>query len=487
LEKKAKGAPPSLPLPPPAPPAASGAVAPAPNGAAAAPAPALSNVGPNRLAPARPRFRFEDLRDWLRDPAYSPSVRTLPYPTVWFNAWKYQNSEQLWAAMAYCILNQLVSQIPDQWERERFWLALQAERIDFAEVRRDIHRAIFESIAPWLILWGGFALIGIMLFALSFALHSGVLSIAGPATFSVSFLACVGQWLWAKMRVHKKPLEGKFAQYVRQPTYEGKLGFFHEVEQDIRRVFKLLVDKEKPVVIFIDDLDRCSPGTVAQVIEAMNLFLSADFPDCYFIVGMDAQVVAASMEVAYENLDRKLKSVTRSYGSLGWYFMDKFIQLQFNIPNMNKEMRNGYLAKLFGHAATSEQKQPTKEELNQIEAEVTATLENKEVKPEDLARTATQVAQLRVERPKVWQIQSRKLIETGAKKLTDDNPELQKYLDDYKDLLGSSPRAIKRFANLFRFYSLTQYARQTQGLEASSPAALARWLVIMLRWPQLVR
>jgi KAP-like P-loop domain-containing protein len=303
----------------------------------------------------------------------------------------------------------------------------------------------------------------------------------------VSFLAGVGQWLWAKMRVHKKPLEGKFAQYVRQPTYEGKLGFFHEVEQDVRRVFKLLVSEKEPVVIFIDDLDRCSPGTVAQVIEAMNLFLSADFPDCYFIVGMDAQVVAASMEVAYENLDRKLKSVTRSYGSLGWYFMDKFIQLQFNIPNMNKEMRNGYLAKLFGHAATSEQKQPTKEELNKIEAEVTATLENKEVKPEDLARTATQVAQLRVERPKVWQIQSRKLIETGAKKLTDDNPELQKYLDDYKDLLGSSPRAIKRFANLFRFYSLTQYARQTQGLEASSPAALARWLVIMLRWPQLVR
>jgi len=488
LEKKAKGAPPSLPLPPPDAPAAPGAVAPAPNGAAAAPAPAPSNVGPNRMAPpARPRFRFEDLRDWLRDPSYSPSVRTLPYPTVWFNAWKYQNSEQLWAAMAYCILNQLVSQIPDQWERERFWLALQAERIDFAEVRRDIHRAIFESIAPWLILWGGFALIGIMLFALSFALHSGVLSIAGPATFSMSFLACVGQWLWAKMRVHKKPLEGKFAQYVRQPTYEGKLGFFHEVEQDVRRVFKLLVSEKEPVVIFIDDLDRCSPGTVAQVIEAMNLFLSADFPDCYFIVGMDAQVVAASMEVAYENLDRKLKSVTRSYGSLGWYFMDKFIQLQFNIPNMNKEMRNGYLAKLFGHAAASEQKQPTKEELNRIEAEVTATLENKEVKPEDLARTATQVAQLRVERPKVWQIQSRKLIETGAKKLTDDNPELQKYLDDYKDLLGSSPRAIKRFANLFRFYSLTQYARQTQGLEASSPAALARWLVIMLRWPQLVR
>jgi len=46
--------------------------------------------------PARPRFRFEDLRDWLRDPSYSPSVRTLPYPTVWFNAWKYAREQDLW-------------------------------------------------------------------------------------------------------------------------------------------------------------------------------------------------------------------------------------------------------------------------------------------------------------------------------------------------------------------------------------------------------
>jgi hypothetical protein len=454
----------------------------------------LKRLKDRLLPPERPRFKFKDLKEWLRNPAYSPSVPTLHYPTVWFNAWKYQNSEQLWAAMAYCILDQLVRQIPKQLDQEKFWLALQAERIDFAEVRRDIHRVIFESVAPWLILWAGFALVGIMLFVIGFALPSraNIFTIAGPATFSVSFLGCVGQWLFEKARVHRRPLEGKFAQYVRQPTYEGKLGFFHEVEQDVRRVFDLLVSEEKPVVIFIDDLDRCSPGTVAQVIEAMNLFLSADFPDCYFVVGMDAQVVAASMEVAYETLDKKLKSVTRSYGSLGWYFMDKFIQLQFNIPNLTKEVRNGYLAKLFGGDETLLQngeveKKPTEAELDKIEAEVDAALQNPEIKPEEVAYTATQAAKLRFARPQVHVRQAAALVATGAKQLADDSPVVQKYLDDYKDFLGTSPRAIKRFTNLFRFYNLTQIARRTQGLEASSPAALARWLVIMLRWPQLVR
>ena len=163
------------------------------------------------------------------------------------------------------------------------------------------------------------------------------------------------QWLAASVKVNIKPLEGKFAQYVRQPTYEGKLGFFHEIETDVQRVFKLLIAEGKPAVVFIDDLDRCSPGTVAQVIEAMNLFLSAGLSDCYFVVGMDAQVVAASMEVAYENLDRKMQSVTRSYGSLGWYFMDKFIQLQFSIPNLTPDQRGVYLTKLFGQTVAKKE------------------------------------------------------------------------------------------------------------------------------------
>ena len=438
--------------------------------------------------PGQTHFRFADLKEWLRNPTYYPQVKTLNYPTVWFNAWKYQNSEQLWAAMAHVILNELVKQIDTPWNQENFWLALQAERIDFTAIRQDIHRVIFERIAPWVIVWTSVGALGIMAFVLGLASGIYLLSKAGVVTFGLSSFIAVAQWLWAKTKVNQKPLEGKFAKYVRQPTYEGKLGVFHEVEQDVRRVFKLLVSKDQPVVIFIDDLDRCSPGTVAQVIEAMNLFLSADFPDCYFIVGMDAQVVAASMEVAYENLDKKLKSVTRSYGSLGWYFMDKFIQLQFHIPNLNRDQRHGYLAKLFGHEiGLPKDAEATEAELDKIQNEFNQVIKSDVLKPEQLAQQAKKIAKLRWKRPEQWQKRSESLIETGAKQLSDNSPALQKYLDDYKDLLGSSPRSIKRFANLYRFYSLTQLSRQSQGLEASSPSALARWLVIMLRWPQLVR
>jgi hypothetical protein len=437
--------------------------------------------------PITPGFRFEDLRKWLQDPThYRLGVEKLNYPTVWFNAWKYQNSEQLWAGMAYSILSQLVGQIGSQFEREKFWLALQAERVDFNVVRGDIHRMVFERVAPWIAISLAVSVVGVLLFMVGFAGGNILLGGGGGFVLLSGVVIPVVQWLRAKTQVDRKPLEGKFAQYVRQPTYEGKLGFFHEIEMDVQRVFRLLVAEGKPVVVFIDDLDRCSPGTVAQVIEAMNLFLSADFPDCYFVVGMDAQVVAASMEVAYENLDKKLKSVTRSYGSLGWYFMDKFIQLQFNIPNMTPDQRGTYLTKLFGRDAAKKEIIP-EAALDSVEKQLEENLNNVALKPEQLPQQAAELSKLRLQRPQAWQRLSHTLIKTSAQQLSDNSPALQKYLERYEPFLGVSPRGIKRFANLYRFYSLSQLSRQSQGLPACSPSALARWLVIMLRWPQVVR
>jgi len=437
--------------------------------------------------PITPGVRFKDLRKWLQDPSnYRPGLQKLNYPTVWFNAWKYQNSEQLWAGMAYSILSQLVGQIDSQFEREKFWLALQAERVDFNVIRRDIHRMVFERIAPWIVISLAVGVVGLLLFVVGFSAGNILLGSGGGAVLLSGMLIPIVQWLRANTQVDSKPLEGKFTQYVRQPTYEGKLGFFHEIEVDVQRVFRLLVAEGKPVVVFIDDLDRCSPGTVAQVIEAMNLFLSADFPDCYFVVGMDAQVVAASMEVAYENLDRKLKDVTRSYGSLGWYFMDKFIQLQFNIPNMTPDQRGTYLTKLFGREVEMKVIIPAAE-LDSVEKQLEETLNSATLTPEQLPQQAVELSKLRLQRPQVWQRLSHTLIKTSAQQLSDDSPALQKYLERYEPFLGVSPRGIKRFANLYRFYSLSQLSRQSQGLPACSPSALARWLVIMLRWPQVVR
>lgn len=434
-----------------------------------------------------PRSKFREFMKWLDDPNLV-APQKLSFPTVWFNAWKFQNSEQVWAGMAHCIISELVKQLPTQVDRERFWLALQVERLDFNAIRSDIHRAVFEKVLPAMVQWLlGFVFILSALFIVAgvslgnkFGLWGGV---------SLPLLAFLNRgWVWFKKRkeLFDKPLEGKFAQYVQQPDYEGKMGYFSQVETDVRRVFDLLVKEEEPAIVFVDDLDRCSPGKVAEVIEAVNLFLSGDFPNCYFVIGMDAQVVAASLEVAYEKLTVKLEHTTQSYGSLGWYFMDKFIQLPFLIPSLNEEQRKKYLAKLFRQSLEEEKASP--EEVAAAEQRINAALEQKGFSASQLV---TEVAKespkiLHANPQKFREVQER-VIATSAEKFSDDDPEIQNQLLRYAPYLGNTPRTVKRFANLYRFYRFSQWSRQLQGFESATPTALGRWLVLMLRWPQLVR
>ncbi len=445
-----------------------------------------SRSKPSSDAPVKSKFKELFTLHSIQD-LQALDVPRLTYPTVWFNAWKYQTDEQVWAGMAYAIISQLVDQIPDQLDREKFWLYLQAERINFQEIRRSLYQLIFERVLPWMAVFITLSIIGLVFAFFGAAIENIAIAKSGSIATIAGALSAIGTWFLSKKSLTEKPLEGLYSKLVRQPRYDEKLGFLHEVEADMRRVFEKLVDDKKPAVIFVDDLDRCSPGTVAKVIEAINLFLSGSYPNTYFVLGMDAQVVAASMEVAYKDLTTKLADSTRSYGSLGWYFMDKFIQLQFVIPNLSAAQQRSFLGELFKQDMPDRTSASKKKKLESIEKEVEKELEQPVMQTDQLVHSARKIATLRDDRPVQWLRLTQKLVETGAKTLTDNHSEVDQHLRKYTPYLGTSPRSIKRFANLYRFYSLAQLMRQSQGLPAAAPSALARWLVLMLRWPQLVR
>jgi uncharacterized RDD family membrane protein YckC len=99
---------------------------------------------------------------------------------------------------------------------------------------------------------------------------------------------------------------GTVRDLVREPNYEGKMGFLYLVESDIRDVLDLAsVTNKTPLVIFVDDLDRCVPHKVAEVVEAINLFLCGDYPNCIFVLAMEPGMVAAALQVANKDVIEK--------------------------------------------------------------------------------------------------------------------------------------------------------------------------------------
>jgi CheY-like chemotaxis protein len=77
---------------------------------------------------------------------------------------------------------------------------------------------------------------------------------------------------------------------------------------------------DRLLVIFIDDLDRCSPENVFQVFEAMKLYLDA--PGLVFVVGFDAGIVS----------DAVLHEKKFSKELTGDRYLEKVIQIRYRIP-----------------------------------------------------------------------------------------------------------------------------------------------------------
>jgi len=77
---------------------------------------------------------------------------------------------------------------------------------------------------------------------------------------------------------------------------------------------------EKMIVIFIDDLDRCSPESVFSVFEAIKLYLDAK--GFAFVIGVDSDIVSEAI------LEKKKysKRITSEQ------YIEKIIQIAYNIP-----------------------------------------------------------------------------------------------------------------------------------------------------------
>jgi KAP family P-loop domain/TIR domain len=88
---------------------------------------------------------------------------------------------------------------------------------------------------------------------------------------------------------------------------------------------------QRLLVVFVDDLDRCPPGNVLQVFEAIKLYLDA--PGLVFVVGYDRDVVSD----AILDLKHYSDSVTSHR------YLEKIVQLVFRLPSVSDQAANALL------------------------------------------------------------------------------------------------------------------------------------------------
>ena len=404
-----------------------------------------------------------------------------PRLTVWFNAWKYQTSEQIWAGLAHCIISQVTARM-SALDRELFWLKLHASRVDTNQLRWDVRLAIWRELLPSLVfcvvLAAGSALV--LLHSVTFGLLGlGAAPLVAGATYARK-----------RARVLGEKAAGAFKALVREPDYEGKLGFLHLVESDMREVLDLVATPARPLVIFVDDLDRCAPHKVSEVVEAINLFLSGDYPNCVFVLGMEPAIVAAALEVANKDLLEKAQAfgIAEDQTPLGWRFMEKIIQLPLAIPRPDTQGTRAYLAYLTGNDGASggvEQYQDWTVRIQTYTAELqrTSTTIDEVVK-----QTEEMLSQAKPEERTAIAEASKRAY---AAKFTDRDPAISRFIERTLTLFQGNPRQLKRYVNVFRFVSTLRHhllmdraASGIAGARLPDDEALTKFVALSIQWPQ---
>ncbi len=82
------------------------------------------------------------------------------------------------------------------------------------------------------------------------------------------------------------------------------------------------------IVIFVDELDRCSPGQVVAVLETIKTFLHID--PCVFVVAADKQAIEQAL--GEQARQATPEDVVNPYYSAGSAYLDKIFQHQLALP-----------------------------------------------------------------------------------------------------------------------------------------------------------
>jgi hypothetical protein len=294
--------------------------------------------------------------------------------TAWFNAWVSQSSEQVWAGLARSITDAAKPVLwPDEAEAQAqaYWLERNSPRIDRFAVSR---RMLLRIVSPLL---GFSAVIAVATVLISLAkLNSNtlfyvchrrvtfdVLAVAIAVVFLLAglvhtmrrYYGPAGQFLPPDL-VHGPVLSSSFGadtseelNLLRDPVYLVKSGYLSIVQADTETTVCDLRSAGYDLVIFVDDLDRCSARTTAEVFEALNLFLSDTNLEVRFVIGLDPAIVAARLDYVYKDDNNLLQ-----YGddpSGGWAFLRKVVQLPVAAPHVTEVAIDQFLGAAFGVSA----------------------------------------------------------------------------------------------------------------------------------------
>lgn len=250
----------------------------------------------------------------------------------------------------------------------------------------------------------------------------------------------------------------------------------------------------RPVMVIVDDLDRCKPEVVVDLVRGIQTLLRS--PRIVFVILGDRDWI----ERAFENHHDKMSKLdVGPEQSLGARFVEKAIQMSFVLPSMKGDSQATYLRQvLLGTDAIDPSAAPAlpnsvasalREVANrESAADPAAALDSgpivskamealRKIEPERTQGEA-EAARSQVEQIVNDALAINAAVDKGVERA------LVHELQTLAPAFPHNPRQIKRIVNSITMYAAVALQRPGLDPDADLRFQLGIWIIIMTEWPQ---
>jgi hypothetical protein len=397
--------------------------------------------------------RFARFTERLRRAGTNPD-ELRPWAIVRFNAWRHQRIAPPWWWLMAAVYQQAARDMPFH------------RRIAFR--LKDWRRRVWSAWPAYAVFAGGaFACASLLWLGWGSGLFQHTadrswLEVAGGVATSLAAVATLAITAWGGLRG-----ASRWVMMASARGADAALARSHDPFGALRTRYRELVESlDRPLVVFIDDLDRCDADYVVKLLEGVQT-LFADAAVTYVVAG-DRRWICDSYDQVYSGFAPHMGRPGRP---LGYHFLEKTFQLSAGVPELSESLRRRYWRSVLGLDESLDE-ETLAAERERAEREAASAGDE-----EELLAGLRKVADAPAARVQA-------VSEAVASRLEDEDVRrrTEHRLRDYDHLLERNPRAIKRLANAYGF------ERQLQLLEGNagpSVGHLALWTILTLRWPRL--
>ena len=450
----------------------------------------------NTIEPGSELSLFANLR-LTSDDYWPEEFRNRRWISVFFNAWQHQHVKPPWWNLYEAILKQCQNSMglmkPVAWTKEVLW------RFWTPDFRRTLF-ALFVVALSVALLW-------------KYGWFKPPTEGSNDLLNDFIPLLLAGGGIWAIFGAFQSGVR-KIVDDVSQSSDAASLGQADPLNRFRKHFDRTMRSYSRPVMVIIDDLDRCEPEFVVEMVRGiLTVFRS---PRVMFLLLGDK----AWIETAFAKYHEEMANVNQEdHVPFGARFAEKTIQLSFILPEPADDHRDTFITHLLGgkpaqtrpaaHTSNNEENGATHstrpeenvEAINQVvQSQITAEAERtrdllKEAKTAEQRDEIVHEALTQAKRhhgedtAASEQVQRAIFREAILKSATigDSEDQIKHALLDIKHLLPGNPRRIKRIINMIAVYQDSAQLTFRIRLNSTRWKTLVIWVLIMAEDPETWR